>query len=89
MTTLSQYLDAEDPDWSEPDSFNLAHADRDDAPYGLKLAAGGVSPGFASMALARDRANAKRTAEALRKARAREERALAASLADPLEGVAA
>lgn len=83
MTSLSQYLKAEDPDWSEPETFNLPHAQRPDAPASVRA----ISPGTptshqAHLAAAREKHNARKRADAIYRARAREQAAWEKKLND-------
>jgi len=74
MTTLSQYLQAEDPDWSEPETFNLPHATRPDAPSGVRaIAPDAPTPHQRGMNLAREKQNNLKKAGAVARARAREQ----------------
>lgn len=83
MTTLSQYLQAEDPDWSEPETFNLAHAQRSDAPASVRaISPDTPTPHQAHLAAAREKHNARKRADAIFRARAREQAVWEQKLAD-------
>lgn len=91
MTTLSQYLQAEDPDWSNPDTFNLAHAERRDAPPGVRaIRPDAPTPYQVKMAIARKRLHERKKADALAALIRREQALWEQKLADdglgPIEG---
>lgn len=83
MTTLSQYLDAESPDWSEPETFNLPHAQRPDAPARVRaIAPDALTPYQIKRAEAQSRQIERERADAIYRAREREQAEWEKKLAD-------
>ncbi len=83
MTTLSQYLQAEDPDWSEPETFNLPHARRTDAPAGVRaIGTEAPTPFQKGLIARREKQNARMKANAIARARALEQAAWEKQLAN-------
>lgn len=83
MTTLSQYLDAESPDWSEPETFNLPHAQRPDAPARVRaIAPDALTPYQIKKAEAHSKKIEREKAVLLARARALEQAEWEKKLAD-------
>ncbi len=83
MTTLSQYLKAEDPDWSDPETFNLPHAHRYDAPPRVRaVSPDAPTPYQLKAAQAREKVHARKRADALAAQRRREQALWEQKLAD-------
>jgi len=83
VTSLSQYLQAEDPDWTDPETFNLPHAQRPDAPARVRaVSPDAPTPYQKGLIAARERQNNRKKADAVARARAREQAAWEQKLAD-------